>query len=242
MMRARAGVRVARIAFAATVGVDDAEIVAAPLPPDKTPLSALDDLVGRAEKTPFVLEGRARVEAQRGETRRLETQTRPTLWATAAISGRAGGATPTSGPTPYGEGWLPTVPNYGAGLVFTWPLIEPTWDRRADASRARELAASTEAELALRGQRAVIRTAHQEAVVAGETLGAVERSAEAARANWDQAEHRFGVGIGTSTELADAQALRADAEIQLAIAKFQAARARAALERAAAAGTRETTR
>jgi outer membrane protein len=234
MMRARASVHVARTAFAATVGADDAELGASPAPLDGSGLPAVESLVRHAERSPLILEGRARVDAQQAETRRLEAQTRPTLWATASASGRAGGATPSSGPTPDGEGLLPTVPNYSAAVVLTWPILEPTWDRRADASRAREQALTSEAEFALRTQRALIRTAYQEALVARETLDAAERGAEAARSNWDQAEHRFGVGLGTSTELADAQALRTEAEIQLAIAKFQTARARAALERAAA--------
>lgn len=234
MMRARASVHVARTAFAATIGAEDDELGASPAPLDGAGLPALESLMTHAERSPLVLEGRARTDAQRGETRRLEAQTRPTLWATGSVSGRAGGAKPSSGPTPYGDGWLPTVPNYSAAVVLTWPILEPTWDRRADASRAREQALTTETELALRAQRALIRTAYQEAQVARETLGAAERGAEAARANWDQAEHRFGVGLGTSTELADAQALRAEAEIQLVIAKFQTARARAALDRAAA--------
>lgn len=233
-MRARASVHVARVAFATAVGVDDDELGAAPGSAAESALPPLETLAARAERTPLVLEGRARVDAQRGETRRLDAQTRPTLAATAAVSGRAGGATASSGPTPYGEGWIPTVPNYSAGVVLTWPILEPTWGRRADASRTREAAASAEADLALRNQRAFIQTAYQEALVARETLGAAERGAEAAQANWDQAEHRFAVGLGTSTELADAQALRTEAEIQLVVAKFQTARARAVLDRAGA--------
>jgi outer membrane protein len=237
-LRARASVHVARITFAVTVGVEDEELGVTAATLEEGALPSIDNLLGRAGRTPLVLEGRARIEAQRGETRRLEVQTRPTLWATASASGRAGGATPSNGPTPYGEGWLPTVPNYNAAVVLTWPVFEPVWERRADSSRARELAIASEAELALRNQRALIRTAYQEAQVARETLGAAERGADAARANWDQAEHRFGVGLGTSTELADAQALRTEAEIQLVIAKFQTARARAALDRAAAETSR----
>ena len=67
-----------------------------------------------------------------------------------------------------------------------------------------------------------------------QALGALQRGAEAARANYDQADNRFRVGLGTSTELADAQALRTEAEIQLAIGQFQVARTRAGLDRAIA--------
>lgn len=87
-------------------------------------------------------------------------------------------------------------------------------------------------DYALRNQRAVITAAYREAAVAAPTVEALQRGAVAARANYDQAENRFRVGIGTSTELADAQALRTDADIQLAIARFQMARTRAALSSA----------
>lgn len=235
LARTRASVKVARIAFANAVGVDDAELAASSAPSGANPiLPPIGQFEDGQERTPSVLEARARIDAQRAETRRLEVQTRPTLWATAAISGRAGGAPLTNGPSHGADGWIPTVPNYDAALVFTWPLVEPVWDRRADASRAREDAARAEADLTLRNQRALVRAAHEEARVAIEALSAANRSSEASRANWDQAEHRFGVGLGTSVELADAEALRTDAEIQLAIATFQASRARAALERAAA--------
>jgi outer membrane protein TolC len=120
------------------------------------------------------------------------------------------------------------------GAVLSWPIWEPQFDRLADASRAREHAAASEAEATIRAQRATIQAAWHDADVATTTLAALRRGADAAAANYDQAEHRFQVGLGTSTELADAQALRTDADIQLAIGLFQAARARAVFERAIA--------
>lgn len=234
MMRARASLHVARSVLAVAVGVDDVELDAAGTPSEPASLPPLPAVLGTASTTPNVLEGRARVEAQRAETRRLDAQTRPNIMATAEISGRAGGALPSSGPVPYGDGWLPNVPNYSAGVVFTWPIVEPTWDRRAEASRAREQALGYEAEYALRNQRGLISAAYHDASVAVQALAALQRGADAARANYEQAENRFRVGLGTSTELADAQALRTDADIQLAIGRFQMARTRAALERAVA--------
>ena len=55
--------------------------------------------------------------AQRAETRRLEAQTRPTLYATGSVNGRAGGSPPNSGPL-LGNGWAPIVPNYDVGVVL----------------------------------------------------------------------------------------------------------------------------
>ena len=232
MMRARASVHVARSVLAVAVGVDDAELDVTEGVGEPGPLPSLDRLLAMAAASPNVLEGRARLEAQRGATTAIEAQTRPNVMATASISGRAGGAAPSAGPVPYGDGWIPTVPNYDVGVVFSWPIIEPVWDRRAEASRAREQALSFEAEAVLKSQRGIIRAAYVEAAVSQQTLAALQRGAAAALANYDQAENRFRVGLGTSTELADAQALRTEADIQLAIGRFQMATTRAALERA----------
>jgi outer membrane protein TolC len=220
--------------LAVAVGVDDLELDAAGSAAEPGSLPPLSSVLGMAAASPAVREGRARVDAQRAATKALDAQTRPNLSATAAISGRAGGAAPSSGPVPYGDGWIPGVPNYDVGVVLTWPLLEPTWDRRAAASRAREEAFASEADALLKSQRGLISAAYQDASVSQQTLSALERGAEAARANYDQADNRFRVGLGTSTELADAQALRTEADIQLAIGRFQVARTRAALERAIA--------
>ena len=54
-----------------------------------------------------------------------------------------------------------------------------------------------------------------------------------------QAEARFKAGLGTSVELAEAEALLAEAEIRKALGEFDVARARAALGRALAEGATE---
>lgn len=234
MMRARAGMHVARAVFAASVGIDDLELDASGPAKDRGALPPLAELVRRSERSPVVVESRARLAAQRAQTAALDAQTRPNLYLTTAFSARAGGAPPATGATPFGEGWLPVVPNYHAGIVLSWTILEPTYDRRADAARAREAAFASEVELAARNQRAAIAAAWQEADVAIRSLEALQRGADAARANYDQADNRIRVGLGTATELADAQALLTDAEIQLAIGRFQMARTRAALERAVA--------
>ncbi|MBC7018135.1 TolC family protein, partial [Salmonella enterica] len=72
--------------------------------------------------------------------------------------------------------------------------------------------------------------------VARAAIPGLQRAAEAARGNYAQAEARFRSGLGTSVELADAEALRTDAEIQVALGQFQLARARSELGRAIAEG------
>jgi outer membrane protein TolC len=67
--------------------------------------------------------------------------------------------------------------------------------------------------------------------VARAALVSLNKAAEAARANYAQADARFKAGLGTSVELADGEALRTDAEIQVAVGEFQVARARAIVAR-----------
>jgi outer membrane protein TolC len=63
-------------------------------------------------------------------------------------------------------------------------------------------------------------------VVARQELPALQQSLDAARANWAQADARFRAGLGTAVELADAEAVLADAEINLALGVFEVARTR----------------
>jgi outer membrane protein TolC len=72
--------------------------------------------------------------------------------------------------------------------------------------------------------------------VAVAALPGLRASVQASRANYAQAEARFGAGLGTSVELADAESVRTAAEIEFALAEFDVARARAALGRAIAEG------
>ena len=79
-----------------------------------------------------------------------------------------------------------------------------------------------------------VRETFEQVQVARSTIVALQNSVVAARANWRQADARFGAGIGNAVELADAEAVRTDAEIQLALGEFDLERARAAFGRAIA--------
>jgi outer membrane protein TolC len=85
-------------------------------------------------------------------------------------------------------------------------------------------------------QIGAIRQAYVAVDVARTALPGLQRAVEAARANYAQADARFKSGLGTSVELADAEAIRTDAEIQVALGQFQLARARSELGRAISEG------
>ena len=56
--------------------------------------------------------------------------------------------------------------------------------------------------------------------VAQAALIGLQRAVDAAHANYAQAEARFKAGLGTSLELADAEAVRTETEIQLAVGRY----------------------
>jgi outer membrane protein TolC len=85
--------------------------------------------------------------------------------------------------------------------------------------------------VAREAQLAAVRQAYVRVEAARSALVALQNGVVAARANYDQADARFRAGIGTAVELADAEAVRTDADIQLAIGRFEVARTRAALGR-----------
>jgi outer membrane protein TolC len=172
-----------------------------------------------------------RARAQRLRTEAIERSTRPNLYATAAISGRAGGAPASNGAVAEGRGWAPDILNYGAGVVLEWPIYRGVTSAQAEASRREELAYLAQVDVARQTATTRAEQAYRSYEEASVALDALARAAEAAKANHEQAEARFKSGLGTSTELADAETLRIDAEIQLAIGRFQVAVARAVLLR-----------
>jgi len=87
----------------------------------------------------------------------------------------------------------------------------------------------------VRYQRTIaIQQAYVTERIAQASLPALGRAVRAAQANYDQVEARFKAGVSNSVELADAEALRSQAEIEQALGRFELARSRIAFGRAIA--------
>lgn len=235
-LRARAGVTVARSVLAAAVGVDEAQVdVPRDMPAARELPSLAEATRAAAGRDPRLLGAEARLRAEELATKALGAELRPNLSLTSAISGRAGGAPPSgTGELAKAGGWAPEVPNWHVGAVLTWPIFSGQAWARERAARAREQIEREELARARRDLQAAAQQAFIGVDVARSVLPALERNVDAARANYDQAAARFASGVGTSVELADASALRAQAEIDLALGRFELARARVAFGRAVA--------
>jgi outer membrane protein len=236
-VRARGGVAIAQNVLAASVGAPDPAIDTADQPPRPSDMPALRDALGMAEqRDPRLAATIAQLKGAEEQARAIGAELRPDLSGTATVSGRAGGAQPSTGPVPSGDGWLPAVPNWDAGLILTWPLFDGVVVARRNAAVAEEQVRRDEIDVTRLNVVAHVRETYEKVQVARSAVVALQNAVVAARANWEQADARFRAGIGNAVELADAEAVRTDAEIQLALGQFDLERARAAFGRAIAEG------
>ena len=236
-IRARAGRSRRRRCSPQRSASPDAALDVAGTPAAPPDLPTLNDAIARAEaRDPRILQVLAELRADEERTRAIGAQMRPNVYATASISGRAGGATASSGEALRGDGLTPSIANWDVGLVLSWPLFDPAVRARTEASRAEEEVRRKELAQAKFDEVAAIRRAYVAVVVARDALPALQQSLDAARANFAQADARFRAGLGTAVELADAEAVLADAEIQLALGVFDVARTRASFGRTIAEG------
>jgi outer membrane protein len=236
-IKARGGEAVAQSVLSAAIGAPDGAVDISPETLQPGDMPALPEAIALArQRDPRLAETITQLKAAEVHTRAVGAELRPDLALTGTLSGRAGGAPPSSGPTANGEGWVPNVRNWDAGLIFSWPLFDGTINARRNAAHSAEDVRRSEIDVVSEQDLAAVRQAYIEVRVANAALVALNDSVVAGRANYDQANARFASGVGNAVELADAEAVRTNAEIQLALGQFEAGRARAAFGRAIAEG------
>ena len=219
-IRARQAEAVARANVARFTGAEPAGIAVAPgrlLEQAPERAASAPDLA----RNPIALEQNAVVEQLRAGLKVLERSYFPRFALEASAYSRGSGAE-TSGKILGGvNGLAPNYQNYGLGLTVTFPAMD------AFSLRAREAqqAASIRAESARARQVAVDLKARWEAAVA--TLeGARDIAANtpaqvrAARAAASQATARYQSGLGNIDEVAEAERLLTQAEIDDALARL----------------------
>jgi outer membrane protein TolC len=234
-VQAAGGLDVARAALAAAMAADELEVDAVEPAPDESPAPALAAVLREAAaRNPAVVAAQARRRAATAEATASTAALLPNLFASAGVSGRAGGAPVSQGTTATGGGWLPAIPNWHVGLILQWALFDATVLARRDAARARAEAARFELEAA----RVVVGLAAARVWLdldtAQKVLPGLQASVAAAQANLSQMVARFRSGLGNIVELADAETLLTNAQLQLAVGQFNVARARAQLGRVVA--------
>lgn len=234
--RAHGSIESAQALFAAAVGAPEPLLDASGTVEESAPLAPLGQALEQAlTHDPGVRAALEKLVSQQALTRATIRQWAPSLTLTAGVSGRAGGAPSNSGPSGQ-SGWLPSVPNWDIGLILQAPLFDGVLLARRSQSQAQEEVLKQEVEVTRRRLLAEIQRAYTSFRIAESSLPALQSATVAAQKNYDQASARFRAGLSTSVELADAEALRTDSEIQLAVGRFEIARARATFHRSIASG------
>lgn len=231
-VRAQGAVISAQSLFAAAVGVPEPRLDALGDVPAFAVAPDVEHAMTLAlANDPSLRAAKLLLTAQQQQTRAIGALSRPDLELSASLSGRAGGGQPTAGSVPNGGGYLPDVQNWDAGLMLTWPFFDPVINARQSASRKEEVVRESQADEVRANVVALVQEAAVALQTASDAIPALHRSVDAALANSAQADARSKAGLSSQLEVADADALLVDAEIQLALGEFEHARARARLGR-----------
>ena len=220
LIQSQQTVEVARVNVSQFVGLPPAQIsVAAPkllqLPPERT-LSPLDTAIN-----PIAVEQNAVVEQLKAQLKILERSYFPRFFAQASTYARGTGAE-TNGNNLGGlNGLAPTIQNSALGFTVTFPAFDLPSIRARESGQS----ATIRAETARLRQIATDLTAQWNRAVA--TLGGARNVAAntpvevaAARAATQQATARYQSGLGNIDEVAEAQRLLTQAEIDDALARL----------------------
>jgi outer membrane protein TolC len=220
LIQARQAVEVSRANLSEFVGVEPAAIRVSASKllqlPAEQPIPPLD-----TSSNPLSVEQSAVIEKLRAQLRILERSYFPRFSLQGSASARGTGAEVNGAILGELNGLAPATQNYALGFTVTFPLLDISSIRAREAAQS----ATTRAESARYQQIVVGLRARWNAAVATLT-GARSVAANtpvqvaAARAATDQAGARYQSGLGNIDEVAEAQRLLAQSEIDDALARL----------------------
>jgi len=220
LIQAQQSVEIARATVAQFVGSDPAQIVIyAPglfqLPPERA-VSPLNPATN-----PIEVQQSAVIEQTRAQLKALERSYFPRFSGQAAVFARGTGAEINGARLGGLNGLAPTTQNYGLGLTVSFPVFELPAIRAREAVQSATLRAETArfeqiaADLRAQWNRAVATLQGNRRVAANTPV-----QVSSAQATTRQATARYEAGLGTIDQVADAQRLLTQAEIDDALARL----------------------
>ena len=184
-------------------------------------------------KHPLVIEAEAAERAARARKHAVELTYLPRLDLFASLWVRGSGLTSGTLPPSPAEGIRPDTPNWLTGLSLSLPVLELV------TVRARSRVEAAQVQVADARKREVMQAVQAQMDAARQILDAAHKEAantpialEAARASESQAISRYRSGLAGVVEVADAQRLLAQAEIEDAVARLNVRRGELLLARA----------
>jgi outer membrane protein TolC len=226
LIRSREQERRARSALATAMGVAGTDLTILP-GPLLDPAPEGDGAADAAPSDhPLAAAGQARVDEAEARARSAARSYAPRFSLEASWSARRSGVEPDGTVDPGRDGLGPERDNWAVGLMVSFPLL----DVAADRARHGIEAATGRAESARLEQTVQTLTGLREEARAGlESARAVAANTPqeltAARAGEIQTRARYDAGLGTITDVADAQRILVQAEIDDAVAHLAVWRA-----------------
>jgi outer membrane protein TolC len=218
LLLAEQTVQTSRIALAESMGTMELPMETDPGPLlDPPPASAS---TGDPATHPLLDRQAAAIQAARARQDAVDHAYAPKISLLLGVSGRGSGFDPAGNLEP-SDGLFPTRPNWAAGVSLTFGVTDYFQlgaRRLAEESAERvERARADEIYLALRMQSARVRTAFETARKIAENTPVQLKAANDAVT---RARARYDSGLGTLTEVADAQRLLAQADIDDVLARL----------------------
>jgi outer membrane protein len=219
-IQAQQAVEVARAAVAQFVGLPPAQITAAQPRLLQTPAEATVPEL-KTGANPYILEQNALIEQTRAQLRVLERSYFPRFYAQAAAYARGSGAEIDGGRLGGANGLAPDHQNYALGFTVNFNLMELPSLRARQAQQSAAIRSQTAraeqiaTELRARWNMAVATVQGARRIAANTPL-----QVSAARAAVEQATARYQAGLGAITDVADAQRLLTQSEIDDALARL----------------------
>jgi outer membrane protein TolC len=220
LIQGQQAVDIARATLSQFTGIEPSQIAVSAggllrLPPEGTPPTP------RTEANPILLEQNAVVEQARAQLRTLERSYFPKFYLQASAYARGTGAETNGDRLGGANGLAPNFQNYALGFSVNFPILDLPSLRAREAEESAAIRSQTarSAQIAvdLRAQWnrgvAVLQGARQ---IAANTPAQVS----AARAAAQQATARYESGLGNIDEIAEAQRLLTQAEIDDALARL----------------------
>lgn len=230
LVRAEQAVETARAGLSQLLGVPPREIAAAPGPLLQLPPGTLSEAPAPAAEHPAAAAQNTAIREVQARKKVLDRSYYPRFALVGTTSARGSGIRSDFTAAGGASGLAPNYRNWGLGLSVTFPLFD------VSAIRARNAAVVSEGRAEAARYRQVLQDVEAQIAKAEAALHGARRVAEvtpiqleAARAAEEQASARYRAGLATLVEVADAQRLLTQAEIDDGLARLAVWRAELAL-------------
>ncbi len=199
-------------------------------PPADAPAVAPD-----LARSPYAVEQQASIAEAEARRRVIERAYYPKFNVQGASYARGTGVMPNGQTLGGVNGLGPNIYNYAVGMTVTFPVLDlPSIRARREIAEHQRLTESARYDQLMADLNARVQRAKDQLDTARQVANLIPRQLEAARAAEAQANARYKAGLGTLVEVAEAQRLLTQSEIDASLARLNVWRAM--LQIATAAG------